>query len=253
VSTLVVSGLEASIDDRQILFGIDLEVHSGEVHIVMGPNGAGKSTLGNVLMGHPSYTVLGGSVTLDGRELVGLPTFERAEAGLFLIQQDPIEVPGVRIEDLLAFSEQTSAIPPVERRRRLLAEAGRIGVPTELLDRSVNTDASGGQKKRLETLQLALFAPRIAVLDEIDSGLDVDALRDVAARVHAEVAAPRDGEPPLGVLAITHYSRIFEALQPEFVHVLVAGRIVESGGVELAAELEADGYARFVGNSDTGA
>ncbi len=245
-SSLKITGLEAGIDDRQILFGIDLEIKSGEVHVIMGPNGAGKSTLSNVLMGHPSYSVTSGSILLDGQELVDLPTYQRAEAGLFLAQQDPIEVPGVRIEDLLAASTRTSSLAPSDRRARLMAEAERIGVPLELMDRSVNADASGGQKKRLETLQLALFAPRIAILDEIDSGLDVDALRDVASRVHEEVINPKSGREPLGVVAITHYSRIFEELHPEFVHVLVNGRIVESGGLDLAAELEANGYARFI-------
>jgi Fe-S cluster assembly ATP-binding protein len=245
-SALEITGLEAGIDDRQILFGIDLEIRSGEVHVVMGPNGAGKSTLSNVLMGHPSYVVTAGSILLDGEELVGLPTYRRAELGLFLAQQDPIEVPGVRIEDLLSASTRTASLTPQERRSRLVAEAERIGVPLELMDRSVNADASGGQKKRLETLQLALFAPRIAILDELDSGLDVDALRDVAARVYDEVVSPADDRDPLGVLAITHYSRIFEELHPQFVHVLVNGRIVESGGLELAAELEANGYGRFI-------
>ncbi len=245
VHTLKISGLEAGIGDRQILFGIDLEVRSGEVHAVMGPNGAGKSTLGNVLMGHPSYTVTAGSITLDGVELVGMPTYRRAEAGLFLAQQEPIEVPGVRIADLLASSEVTGALPPQERRARMLAEAARIGVPPELVDRSVNADASGGQKKRLETLQLALFSPKIAVLDELDSGLDVDALEDVASRVYSEVTDPADGRSALGVLVVTHYRRIFAELPPGYVHVLVDGRIVESGGPELAVELEADGYGKF--------
>jgi Fe-S cluster assembly ATP-binding protein len=245
-SSLKIAGLEAGIDNRPILFGIDLEIRSGEVHVIMGPNGAGKSTLSNVLMGHPAYSVTAGSILLDDQELVGLPTYKRAEAGLFLAQQDPIEVPGVRIEDLLASSALTSALTPSDRRARLVTEAKRIGVPLELMDRSVNADASGGQKKRLETLQLALFEPRIAILDELDSGLDVDALRDVASRVYEEVTNPTSDREPLGVLAITHYSRIFEELHPEFIHVLVNGHIVESGGIELAAELEANGYARFI-------
>jgi Fe-S cluster assembly ATP-binding protein len=246
-STLTITGLEAGIEGRQILFGIDLSIRSGEVHVIMGPNGAGKSTLSNVLMGHREYTVIGGSIDLDGQELVGMPTYQRAEAGLFLAQQDPIEVPGVRIEDILGASIKTSGIAPGERSDRIRAEADRIGVPVELLARSVNADASGGQKKRLETLLLALFSPKFAILDELDSGLDVDALRDVAKRVHDEVVDSQGSNAPLGVLAITHYSRIFEELHPQFVHVLVDGRIVESGGLELAAELEADGYARFTG------
>jgi Fe-S cluster assembly ATP-binding protein len=246
VSVLRIAGLEASVDGTVILHGIDLEVSSGEVHVVMGPNGAGKSTLSNIIMGHPAYTVTAGSITLDGRELVGTPPHERAEAGLFLAQQDPTEIPGVRIGDLLAASAVTSSIPADERQSRLSDEATRLGVPLELIGRSVNADASGGQKKRLETLQLVLFRPKIAILDELDSGLDVDALRDVASRVHAEVVAPSGGAEPLGVLVVTHYSRIFEALEPDFVHVLVGGRIVESGGNEVAAELEAHGYAHYI-------
>ena len=243
---LVVRGLEVAVDHRQILFGIDLEVRSGEVHVVMGPNGAGKSTLGNVLMGHPGYSVLGGSITLDGTELVGLPPHERAAAGLFLAQQDPVEVPGVRIADVVAASVRTEELGAGEQAARIAGEAERLGVADELVQRSVNADASGGQKKRLETLQLALFRPAVAILDELDSGLDVDALRDVAARVRRAVTEPEPGADPLGVLAITHYQRIFAGIRPDRVHVLVGGRVIESGGAELAARIEAEGYGRYV-------
>ncbi len=253
MSELVIEDLRAAIGEQEILRGVDLVVRSGEVHAVMGPNGAGKSTLGKVLMGHPSYRVIGGSVRLDGRELLGLATFERAAAGLFLAPQDPVEVPGVPLaavlaEALLAAGRVEEAAPgPL--RERLVAEAATIGLAPGLLERPLNVDASGGEKKRLETLQLVTLAPRFALLDELDSGLDVDALRAVARRV---TTAAREGQHAerarLGVLAITHYRRLLSALVPDVVHVLVRGRIVESGGLELAERLEREGYAAYLGD-----
>jgi Fe-S cluster assembly ATP-binding protein len=236
VSELVVDGLRAGIPGREILRGVDLVVRSGEVHAVMGRNGSGKSTLSHVLMGKPGYQVLAGSVRLDGVELLGLPTWQRARAGLFLAMQYPIEVPGVSLEDTLA-----AALDGDEGlRERMAAEAERIGFDHRFLARPLNVDLSGGEKKRNETLQLATLAPRIAVLDEIDSGLDVDALRDVSRRIEALTS-----ETGLGVLAITHYSRLLRELRPDVVHVLAHGRIVETGGPELADELERTGYAGF--------
>lgn len=250
MSTLAISGLRAAIAGREILHGVDLEVRSGEVHVVMGPNGAGKSTLSHVLMGHPGYEVLGGSVTLDGVELLGLATWQRAKAGLFLAPQDPVEVPGVPIRDVLAAAlvaagRAAEAAPDVLA-RRMAAEAAEIGLAPAFLERAINVDASGGEKKRIETLQLATLRPRFAVLDEIDSGLDVDALRAVARRVERATASHDGGAPALGVLAITHYRRLLDELHPDAVHVLVKGRIVTSGGPELAAELERTGYAGYV-------
>ena len=239
-SVLRIDGLHARITGREILRGISLEVRSGEVHAVMGPNGSGKSTLSHVLMGHPEYEVTGGSVTIDGVELLGLPTWKRAQAGLFLAMQYPIEVPGVSLEDALEESFAAAGKSRDEVHERLLVEAGRIGFDERFLRRAMNVDLSGGEKKRNETLQLGVLRPRFAVLDEIDSGLDVDALRMVSRRIEAETS-----ENALGVLAITHYNRLLNELKPDVVHVLSGGRIVDTGGPELALELERTGYAGY--------
>jgi Fe-S cluster assembly ATP-binding protein len=240
VSTLTVRGLTASVAGKQILNGIDLEVSSGEVHVIMGPNGAGKSTLSGVLMGKPGYTVLGGSATLDEVDLLALPAWKRAQAGLHLVMQYPTEVPGVQVieameQALLARGADVSTLE-----RTLVDEAARINFRDELVHRALNVDLSGGERKRNETLQLAVLDPRIAILDELDSGLDIDALRDCARRVE-----DLTNERGLGVLAITHYNRLLEELRPDHIHILVKGRIVASGGPELAEVLERDGYAAF--------
>jgi Fe-S cluster assembly ATP-binding protein len=242
MSVLRVEGLRAAVGGREILRGVDLEVRSGEMHAVMGPNGSGKSTLAHVLMGRPGYDVLAGSVTIDGRELLGLPVDERARAGLFLTFQYPIEVPGVPVADALREALLASGGDTADLEEHMAAEGERLGIPAALLDRPMNVDLSGGEKKRNETLQLAILHPRFAVLDELDSGLDVDALRQVARRVEA---ASNETDPPLGVIAITHYRRLLTELHPDVVHVLSEGRIVRSGGPELAAELEATGYAGY--------
>lgn len=238
-TTLEIRGLCATVAGKEILNGIDLTIRSGEVHAVMGPNGAGKSTLSGVLAGHPAYTVTGGSATLDGVELFGLQPWERAEAGLFLAMQYPTEVPGVRLEEMLEEAFAASGRPRADVAAVVSAEAERIGFDAKFLSRPLNVDLSGGEKKRNETLQLATLRPRFAILDEIDSGLDIDALRDVSRRIEE---ATEDG---LGVLAITHYRRLFTELRPDRVHVLVGGRIQESGGPELADTLDATGYADF--------
>jgi Fe-S cluster assembly ATP-binding protein len=251
-SVLKVSDLHAGVDSRQILRGIDLEVRSGEIHAVMGPNGSGKSTLAHVLMGRPGYEVTSGSVTLDGVELLGLAPFARAQAGLFLTFQYPIEVPGVPLasaltEALVAAGRITEAESgPLGA--RLSQEAAELGISPEILARPMNVDLSGGEAKRNETLQLAILRPRIAILDELDSGLDVDALGQVSRRIER---ATREGDPPLGVIAITHYRRLLAELPAQRVHVLSEGRIVASGGPELAEELERTGYAAY--REDAGA
>jgi len=236
VSTLEIKGLAAKVAGEQILKGIDLTVSSGEVHAVMGPNGAGKSTLSGVLAGHPAYEVTAGTATLDGVDLLSLPVWERARAGLFLAMQYPVEVPGVRLEEMLVESARAGGRDPDAVAATIAAEAAGIGFEARFLDRPLNVDLSGGEKKRNETVQLATVRPRIAILDEIDSGLDIDALRDVSRRIEELT-----GEG-LGVLAITHYRRLFSELQPDRVHVLLDGRIDRSGGPELVEELEASGY-----------
>jgi Fe-S cluster assembly ATP-binding protein len=237
VSTLRISGLRVAVEGLEILRGVDLEVASGEVHALMGPNGSGKSTLAHALMGRPEYEVRDGSVALDGEELLGLPTWERAARGVFLAMQYPVEVPGVRLVDFLAAAIRGRGGEPNGLGERVDAEAARLEIADQFLRRGVNVEFSGGEQKRAETLQLAVLEPKFAVLDEIDSGLDVDALRDVARRVEA-MTEERD----LGVLAITHYARVLSELRADRVHVLMGGRVVTSGGPELADELERVGY-----------
>jgi Fe-S cluster assembly ATP-binding protein len=240
MSSLVVEGLRARVGGKEVLRGIDLEVSSGKVHAVMGPNGSGKSTLAHVVMGRPGYEVTGGRVTLDGIDLLGLPPYQRAEAGLFLVLQYPTEVPGVTVEAMLA-----EARPGEDVRSRLRDEADRIGVGERFLGRELNVDMSGGEKKRNEILQLGVLRPKIAVLDEVDSGLDIDALRAVSRRVEEETE-----ERGLGVLAITHYRRLLSVLRADVVHVLARGRVVATGGPELADELEASGYGAYLGGDE---
>jgi Fe-S cluster assembly ATP-binding protein len=234
-SVLTIRDLHVAVDGHEILRGVDLEVRSGEVHALMGPNGSGKSTLSHALMGRGEYEVTRGSVTIDGDELLGLPTWQRAEKGLFLAMQYPVEVPGVRVDDFLAAARRDRDRTDITA--RVHEEAQRLGVRTALLERGVNDEFSGGEKKRAETLQLAVLRPKFAVLDEIDSGLDVDALRDVSRRVEQMTH-----DDDLGVLAITHYARLLTELRPDRVHVMLGGRVVQSGGPELAGRLEQTGY-----------
>jgi Fe-S cluster assembly ATP-binding protein len=242
-SVLDIRDLRVAASGREILRGVTLTVRSGEVHAVMGPNGSGKSTLSHAIAGKPGYEVLGGSVTLDGVDLLALEPWQRAQAGLFLAMQYPIEVPGVQLRDVLVESARAhtaSGGGAVGVLDRLVAEAERLGVDARLVDRALNVDLSGGERKRNETLQLAVLRPRIAILDEIDSGLDIDALRTVSRRIEAAT-----DEFDLGVLAITHYSRLLRELKPDVVHILWRGRVVRSGGPELADQVEAEGYAEF--------
>jgi Fe-S cluster assembly ATP-binding protein len=245
MSTLEISGLHAGIAGKQILNGIDLTIESGRVDVVMGPNGAGKSTLAGVLMGRPGYEVISGSVTLDGEDVLALPAWKRAQAGLHLVMQYPSEVPGVSLDHVMAEALGARG-RSVDGLDVLLAdEARRIGFSSELLHRSLNVDLSGGEKKRNETLQLAVLRPRIAVLDELDSGLDIDALRDCARRVEDLTNDDGSGGPGLGALVITHYNRLLAELRADRIHILVKGRIVATGGPELADQLEREGYAAF--------
>ena len=240
MTTLEIRDLHVSVGSTQILNGITLTIKSGEVHAVMGPNGAGKSTLSAAIMGKPGYTVTSGSILLDGKDVLAMPTWKRAVAGLHLVMQYPTEVPGVKLSEVLseALTARNSSLPNLNK--TINEEATRISFDTELVNRAVNVDFSGGEKKRNETLQLAVLKPKIAILDELDSGLDIDALRDCAKRVEDAT-----NEDQLGALVITHYSRLFEELKPDFVHILAKGRIVKSGGPELADELERDGYSAY--------
>lgn len=248
MTTLEVKDLHVSVtapdgDDIPILKGVNLTVASGETHAVMGPNGSGKSTLSYAIAGHPKYTVTSGSITLDGADVLAMSIDERARAGLFLAMQYPIEVPGVSMSNFLrtAATAVRGEAPKLRHWVKEVKQAmAELDIDPAFGERSVNEGFSGGEKKRHEVLQLSLLKPKIAILDETDSGLDVDALRVVSEGVnrYAETESA-------GILLITHYTRILRYIRPQFVHVFVDGRIVESGGPELADELEENGYVRF--------
>lgn len=231
---LTVEQLTAAVDGKQILDGLDLQVPFGAVHAIMGPNGSGKSTLCHVLTGKPGYTV-SGQARLEGTPILGLEVDERARLGLLQSFQYPTEIRGVHLRDFLLEAAEEWGIDPEEAAERIETEAERFGM-TRFLDRSLNDDLSGGEQKRSEIFQMAVLRPRIALLDEIDSGLDVDAVRQVAEAVE-EMRSPE-----LGVVLITHYNRILKYLIADRIHVMIDGRIVDSGGAELADELEAEGY-----------
>jgi Fe-S cluster assembly ATP-binding protein len=235
-STLKIEGLRVEVAGKEVLRGFDLEMSSGEVHVIMGPNGSGKSTLAHAIAGHPGYKVLDGSVRIDGVELLELSATERARHGLLLALQQPLEVPGVRPIDLLVAAGADAA----DLRARMHDEARRVELRPEVLDRFVNVDLSGGERKRAEMVQFGILRPKFAVLDEIDSGLDVDALGAVARRLLAATS-----EWGCGILAITHFRRLLQELTPTMIHVLSAGRVVVTGGPELAEVLERDGYEPF--------
>jgi Fe-S cluster assembly ATP-binding protein len=237
MSTLKVENLHVRVAGNEILHGVNVEVQSGEVHALMGPNGSGKSTLSHALMGRDDYEITDGSITIDGEELRGLPTWQRAQRGLFLAMQYPVAVPGVPLEHLVAASRRARDLDAAGLHDLVIDEATALGVRAELLARGVNDEFSGGEQKRAETVQLAVLDPKFAVLDEIDSGLDVDSLRVVSRRVERMTQ-----EKNLGVLAITHYVRVLRELRPDRVHVMLDGRIVLSGGPELADRLEQTGY-----------
>jgi Fe-S cluster assembly ATP-binding protein len=241
MSELVIKDLCGGPIGTAILRGLTLTIRSGEVHALMGPNGSGKSTLAHLLMGRPGYEVTSGTVTLDGQDLLVLPTWQRAKAGLFLGLQHPTEVPGVPTNAMLRASKRAADRPIADVIAQMEAEADRIGFDRRLLSRPLNVGLSGGEKKRNETVQLAVLSPKFAILDEIDSGLDVDALRAVSRRVLQ--AAKED---TVGVLAITHFQRLLDELTPDVVHVFVKGRIVASGGPEIAKQLEKTGYEPYI-------
>jgi Fe-S cluster assembly ATP-binding protein len=249
VSELEIRDLRVSVklpDGRlkPILAGVDLTVRAGETHAIMGPNGSGKSTLAYSLAGHPKYEITGGSVLLDGQDVLAMKVDERARAGLFLAMQYPVEVPGVSVANFLRTAKTAAdgAAPKLRTwTKELTGAMDRLGMDPAFAQRSVNEGFSGGEKKRHEIVQLELLKPKVAILDETDSGLDIDALRVVSEGVNR---VREQGDT--GVLLITHYTRILRYVRPDFVHVFVAGRIVEEGGPELAENLEAEGYERFV-------
>src|ERR671922_2367466 len=236
---LEVRGLRAGVQGKEILRGIDLTIRSGEVHALMGPNGSGKSTLAHVLMGRPGYRVTAGRIRFKGRDITGLRADQRAQRGLFLAFQYPTEIAGVSVVNFLRSAynsvkgEQTSALA---FRKRLKEKMTLLGVEDAMVSRYVNQGFSGGEKKKNEVLQLAVLEPDMAVLDETDSGLDIDSLKAVATGITQLIG------PNLGVLLITHYQRILNYITPDRIHVMIGGRIVQSGGPELAHELEAKGY-----------
>ena len=245
MSTLEIKGLQVSVATEvgftEILRGVDLTIKSGETHAIMGPNGSGKSTLAYSIAGHPKYTITGGSVTLDGADVLAMTVDERARAGLFLAMQYPVEVPGVSVTNFLR-TAATAIRGEAPKVRTWVGEVkdamAALNMDTNFAERNVNEGFSGGEKKRHEILQLELLRPKIAILDETDSGLDVDALRIVSEGVN-RVKENSD----LGIMLITHYTRILRYIKPDFVHVFAAGKIVEEGGPELADKLEEKGYA----------
>lgn len=237
-----IRGLHVSVEGIEILKGVDLTVNEGEVHALMGPNGSGKSTLAHTLLGNPDYEVTGGTILFKGEDVTAWPTDVRAKAGLFLAFQYPEEIPGVPVvqflKQALAARKGIDDLSMLETRLAIMEWMKQLDMDPSFGDRYLNEGFSGGEKKRNEILQMAILEPEMAVLDETDSGLDIDALRVVARGVQ-EVRVAR---PHMGVLLITHYQRILEALEPDAVHILIDGRIVESGGPELARRLEQEGY-----------
>jgi Fe-S cluster assembly ATP-binding protein len=250
LALLELKNLHVALEDgTEIVKGVDLEVRENEVHAVMGPNGSGKSTLAYALMGHPAYEITDGEILLDGESLLEMEADQRAQRGIFLAFQYPHAVPGVTVTSFLRSAinairkakngGEDDPIPIPEFRKEIFAQMDRLKVSRELASRYLNDGFSGGEKKRVEILQMAMLKPRIAVLDETDSGLDIDALRVVAGGVKELVG------PEMGALVITHYQRILDYITPDFVHVFIDGRIVEEGGPELAHKLEAEGYERY--------
>jgi Fe-S cluster assembly ATP-binding protein len=256
MAKLEISDLHVSVvtdeTTKEILRGVNLTVDSGETHAIMGPNGSGKSTLAYSLAGHPKYHVTSGSVTLDGQDVLAMTVDERARAGLFLAMQYPVEIPGVTTSNFLrtAATAVRGQAPGVRQwLKEVKDEMQLLQMDPDFAQRSVNEGFSGGEKKRHEILQMALLKPRIAIMDETDSGLDIDALKVVSEGVNRYKETSAEGGEAVGVLLITHYTRILRYIKPDYVHVFVAGQVAESGGSELAEELEANGYVRFTGQA----
>ncbi|MGP0022409.1 MAG: Fe-S cluster assembly ATPase SufC [Streptosporangiaceae bacterium] len=249
MATLEIRDLHVSVEEatgtlREILRGVDLDVSAGETHAIMGPNGSGKSTLAYAIAGHPKYHVTHGSVTLDGEDVLAMSVDARARAGLFLAMQYPVEVPGVSVSNFLrtAVTATRGEAPKLrDFMKNMRSAMADLSIDPAFAERNLNEGFSGGEKKRHEVLQMELLNPKIAILDETDSGLDIDALKVVSEGINRFRA-----DPGHGVLLITHYTRILRYVKPDFVHVFVAGRIVRQGGPELAEELERDGYEKFV-------
>lgn len=250
MSELEIKDLHVSVEsengEREILKGVDLTIKSGETHAIMGPNGSGKSTLAYSIAGHPKYAITAGTVTLDGADVLEMSVDERARAGLFLAMQYPVEVPGVSVSNFLR-TAATAIRGEAPKVRTWVGEVkdamGSLGMDPAFAERNVNEGFSGGEKKRHEILQMELLKPKIAILDETDSGLDVDALRIVSEGVN-RIKSKSD----VGIMLITHYTRILRYIKPDYVHVFAGGRIVEQGGAELADRLEAEGYAEYTRN-----
>jgi Fe-S cluster assembly ATP-binding protein len=236
---LKISGLKVAVDKKQILNGVDLVVNRGEVHAIMGPNGSGKSTLANALMGHPKYEIIEGTVLFKGENILGLSPDKRAQSGMFLAFQYPTSIAGVTMVNFLRQAMKAvrgEDVPVREFREKLLATMKLLKMDEQFARRYVNEGFSGGEKKRAEILQMGILDPDLAIMDETDSGLDIDALRTVAEGINALTS------PKLGIVLITHYQRLLNYIKPQFVHILYQGRIIQSGGAELALQLEEEGY-----------
>lgn len=251
MALLSIQDLEVSLGEKQIVRGLDLEIQPGEIHAIMGPNGSGKSTLVNSLMGHPAYTITGGSVSFDGKDLMKIETHERAQAGLFLAFQYPKEISGVTLRSFMfaAYNAQMGArnpeakkVSPIKFKKFLEETMQELHMDVSFAERAINKGFSGGEKKKAEVLQMRILEPKLALLDETDSGLDIDALKVVAAGVNAMRS------PTFSALIVTHYARLLEYITPDYIHVMVHGKIVRSGGAELSAELEKSGYATYQKN-----
>lgn len=245
---LSINGITINVEDTEVVHGLNLNINAGEIHAIMGPNGSGKSTLVNTLMGHPKYNVLGGSAEFQGHDLLGLEPAARAKAGLFLAFQYPKEIAGVTLRSflfaayksqMLARDPEVKSISPVKFQKLLLEHMQTLGMDSSFAERSLNQGFSGGEKKKAEVLQMSVLSPSLALLDETDSGLDIDALKVVAEGVN------RLRSPNFSAIIVTHYARLLEYITPDHVHVMVRGKIVESGGMELAQKLEKEGYVPY--------